>query len=236
VSQRVGQERSAARVEQVPEVRLGWLPRLLRVVLRWLLERLFVIEMVGLERVPRGRYIAAANHPGWVETFTLVAFLPAERGLRMLASHAVTTGIGWRRPFVAAADAILPLDLENGDVRASIRVAVGLLKGGSAIGIFPEDLTDPTPPDGTVRPLRRGVAFLARASHSPVVPIGVPDTRQLWRGRRLRFVVGEPLPIPTSKAEEEALLVQLAERLEALRPRPEPLPAKRPWPWLSNLF
>jgi 1-acyl-sn-glycerol-3-phosphate acyltransferase len=229
-------EQTTAPARSARQVGYGWFPRFSRALVRWILERLFKFDLVGLEHVPAGRYIAAANHPSWLETFILVAFLPAERGLRMLASHRQTTAIGWRRPLLEWADAVLPLDLDNGEVLSSVRGAVELLKGGSAIGIFPEDLTDPTPPDGSLRPLRRGVAFLARAGRSPVVPIAVPDTRELWRGRRIRVAIGEPLPPPTSKAEEELFLARLGERIEALRPRPEPLPAKRPWRWLSRLF
>ena len=218
-------------------LRLGLLPRLLRTLLRWVLRSLFRFEIRGVEHLPRGRYIVAANHPAWLETFALIAFLPAERGLRILASRAATAGIGWRRQFTDRADVILPFDVESGtEARAAIRHAVELLERGSSIAIFPEDLTEPTPPDGTVRPVRRGVALLARVSGTPVVPIGICDTRELWRGRRIRIAIGEPLAAPRSRGQDEAFLVALRQRIEALRPPIEPLPEHRPWPWLSKLF
>jgi 1-acyl-sn-glycerol-3-phosphate acyltransferase len=215
---------------------LGLVPRALRAALRFVLTRLFVFELEGLQQVPRGRYIAAANHPAWLETFALVAFLPAERGLRMLASRRATMAIGWRRAILNLADAVLPLDMDQGDIRAAIRTAVESLRGGAAVGIFPEDLTLPTNPEGQVRPLRRGVAFLARSSESPVVPVGVADTRELWRGRRIRLRIGQPLPPPRTRQEDEAFLATLASTLEALRPPAEPLPSNAPWRWLSRLF
>jgi 1-acyl-sn-glycerol-3-phosphate acyltransferase len=217
-------------------VRLGFVPRLLRAILRWVLRRLFRIEFSGLERVPTGSYLAAANHPAWLETFVLPGFLPAAGGLRMLASRAATLDIGWRRIVLDLADVILPLDESRREARSSLRTAVEHLQGGAAIGIFPEDLSEPTSPEGTVRPLRRGVAFLARASGSPVVPIGVADTRELWRGRRIRFNVGEPLDPPRDRAEDEVFLARLAAQIESLRPTAEPLPEHRPWRWLSKLF
>jgi 1-acyl-sn-glycerol-3-phosphate acyltransferase len=222
---------------EVRPLRLGLMPRLLRTLLRWVLQALFRFELRGAEHLPRGRYLVAANHPAWLETFALVAFLPAERGLRMIASAAATVHIGWRRRFVEKADAILPFDVDSGsEARAAIRRAVEMLERGSSIGIFPEDLAEPTPPDGTVRPLRRGVAMLARVSQTPVVPIGICDTRELWRGRRIRIVIGEPIAPPRERAEDAAFLATLRERIEALRPKNEPLPKHRPWPWLSKLF
>lgn len=220
-----------------PEPADPLLPRLLRASLRLILRSLFRFELRGLERLPHGPYLVAANHPSWLETVALAAFLPAKRGPRFIASRAATYQIGWRRWVLERAEAVLPFDLDSGsEARAAIRRAVELLERGSSIGIFPEDLTQPTPPDGTVRPLRRGVAMLARVSGAPVVPVGVPDTRELWRGRRIRVVVGEPLPPPRARAEDEAFLASLRERIEALRPGPEPLPANRPWRWLSKLF
>ena len=212
------------------------LSRLLRALLRWILSRLFVFEFHGLEHVPGGRYIVAANHPAWLETFTLAAFLPAEGGLRFLASRAVTFDIGWRRWVLKLADVVLPLDVDGSDARPAIRAAIQQLRRGAAIGIFPEDLELPIPPNGAVRPLRRGVAFLARAGGSLVVPVGVSDTRELWRGRRIRVNIGAPLPPPRQRDQEGPFLARLAERIESLRPPPEPLPVRRSWTWLSKLF
>ena len=218
-------------------LRLGPVPRLLRTLLRWVLLSLFRFEIRGVEHLPRGRYLAASNHPAWLETFALVAFLPAERGLRILASRAATVGIGWRRQILDRADTVVPFDVESGsEARTAIRRVVELLERGSSIAIFPENLAEPTPPDGAVRPLRRGVAMLARVSRTPVVPISISDTRELWRGRRIRITVGEPLAAPRERGEDEAFLAALRERLESLRPPAEPLPERRPWPWLSKLF
>ena len=69
-----------------------------------------------------------------------------------------------------------------------------------------------------------------------VVPIGVSDTRELWLRRRIRINVGQPLEPPRERRDDERFLGDLAASIEALRPRCEPLPARRPWRWLSRLF
>lgn len=222
--------------EMVPTARLGLLPRLARAVLRWLVRGLFRVEIRGLEHLPRGRYIVAANHPAWLEAFLLAAFLPAVGGLRLLAERARTTDVAWRRPVLRWADIVLPLDAEGRDARAALRAAAEQLRRGAAIGIFPEDLTHPSDAEAHVRPLRRGVAALARLGDSPVVPVGVADTRELWRGRLIRVRIGEPLDPPRERAGDEAFVQRLAERIEALRPPAEPVPARRSWTWLSRLF
>lgn len=218
-------------------IRFRLAARVLRWMLRVVLRALFRFDIRGLEHLPRGRYIVAGNHPAWLETFMLFAFLPAERGLRVLASRDATTAVGWRRVFLDQADAVVPFDVDSGsEARTAIRRAVDLLERGSSIGIFPEDLSLPADAEGHVRPLRRGVAMLARVSQTAVVPLGVADTRLLWRGRTVRLRIGPPIDPPRDRREDAAFLARLAEQIEELRPKAEPLPARRPWPWLSRLF
>ncbi|MCC7107301.1 MAG: 1-acyl-sn-glycerol-3-phosphate acyltransferase [Chloroflexi bacterium] len=214
----------------------GWLPRLARAFMRCVLRRVFRFEIEGLGHIPRGRYIISANHPAYLETFTLVAFVPADRGLRVLASRTATTDIPWRRWILDRVDIVLPVDLEGRESRTSIRTAVNQLRAGGSIAIFPEDIRERRASDAGLRPLRRGVALLARSSQSPVVPVGVSDTRELWLGRTIRVRIGEPIAPPADKREDDAFLARLAAAIEALRPPPEPPPARRHWSWLSRLF
>jgi 1-acyl-sn-glycerol-3-phosphate acyltransferase len=204
--------------------------------LRWLLGRFFRFELTGLEHLPKGRYIVAANHPGWLEAVALTAFLPAERGLRAVAKREVTTAIPWRRWLIEQADTVLAIDPKQGDVDEAIRLAVRQLRGGAAVCIFPEPTHGPADSYEHLLPLRRGVAFLARVGESPVVPVGVADTRELWLGSRIRVNVGAPLPPPGSRAEEGPFLRELARRIERLRPPDEPPPDRARWRWLSRLF
>jgi 1-acyl-sn-glycerol-3-phosphate acyltransferase len=208
----------------------------LRAVLRWILCRVFTFQFHGLENVPQGRYIVAANHPGWLETFALAAFLPAERGLRVVAKREVTIAIPWRRWLIQLADAVLPVDPDRGEVGAGIRLAIRQLRGGAAVCIFPEPQPGPGELADKLRPLGRGVAFLARASGSPVVPAGVDDTRELWLSRQIRINLGPPLPPPLTREQEASFLQQVGVRIRALRPPPETPPPGRRWRWLSDLF
>jgi 1-acyl-sn-glycerol-3-phosphate acyltransferase len=201
-----------------------------------LLGRFFRFELVGVEHLPTGRYIVAANHPGWLEAFGLIAFLPAERGLRAIAKRDVTTAIPWRRWLIEQADAVLAIDPRQGDVEDAIRLAVRQLRGGAAVCIFPEPPHTPMDSYEHLLRLRRGVAFLARVGESPVVPVGVADTRELWLGRRIRINVGAPLPPPRSHAEEAQFLCELAQQIERLRPPADPLPDRPHCRWLSRLF
>jgi 1-acyl-sn-glycerol-3-phosphate acyltransferase len=230
-------EALAASDDHQPARGLSPRARVTRWLLRRVLEVFFTFEVRGLEHLPRGSYIVSANHPAWLETFALLVFLPTRYGLRMLASRAATFDHKWRRPFLDSADAVLPIDRHgNVDNRGMIRAAIEQLKGGISIGIFPEVLDHPPPPDGSLRPLQRGVALLARASGAPVVPVGLTDTRELWLKRRIRINVGQPLEPPRDRRDDDRFLADLAANIEALRPPAEPLPARRPWRWLSTLF
>jgi hypothetical protein len=196
-----------APLQDLPQ--LGWLPRFARAFMRWVLRRVFRFEIEGLEHIPRGRYIVSANHPAYLETFTLTAFLPADRGLRVLASRTATVDIPWRRWLLDRVDLVLPVDLEGRESRASIRAAVDQLRAGGSIAIFPEDIRERAAPDASLRPLRRGVALLARSSQriSSEKATSSPATSAMTPRRR-----GQPEPnrrIRTNEPTRSAPRVRL---------------------------
>jgi 1-acyl-sn-glycerol-3-phosphate acyltransferase len=69
------------------------------------------------------------------------------------------------------------------DNRATLRAAKAVLDHGLALGIFPEGHISP---DGALQPARPGIAWLARKTGAPVVPVHLGGTREaLPRGARM---------------------------------------------------
>jgi 1-acyl-sn-glycerol-3-phosphate acyltransferase len=65
----------------------------------------------------------------------------------------------------------------RGKELAAIRAALALLREGNKVVLFPEGTRSG---DGTLKPLRSGVAFLAEQSQSPIVPCYVGGSYEAW--------------------------------------------------------
>ncbi|MGH3615655.1 MAG: lysophospholipid acyltransferase family protein [Pseudonocardia sp.] len=78
-----------------------------------------------------------------------------------------------------------------------LRAAVAVLRGGGAVGMFPEG----TRGSGDVAAAQHGAAWLARTTGAVVLPVVCRGTRRpggsgrRWRSR-IDVLVGEPLAIP----------------------------------------
>ena len=68
-----------------------------------------------------------------------------------------------------------------GNELATIRMALQLLKEGKKVVVFPEGTRSD---DGSLKPLRNGVAFLAEQSQAPIVPCYVGGSFEAWPRNR----------------------------------------------------
>ncbi len=157
---------------------------------RFLAHVVWRTEIVGAERVPtEGAVILAANHTG-------IADGPLVFGVSPRPAHLLVKDSMFRGP----AGALLrwagqiPVDRSNG--RPALAAALGVLRRGDAVGIFPEGRRG----RGDLSEVRGGVAWLALASGAPVVPVAVLGTRRTGERsgrvpgfrRRLYVLFGEP--------------------------------------------
>ena len=83
--------------------------------------------------------------------------------------------------------------LDTGWIKESIRV----MKEGNSMIIFPEGHTSKT---GEMDKFRPGFALLATMAGSEVVPIAIDGNYNFLFGKRLRVVVGEPMPLAKAEA------------------------------------
>jgi 1-acyl-sn-glycerol-3-phosphate acyltransferase len=82
---------------------------------RWLLLRLmlalFRLRVEGLERLPpKGPYLVACNHLGWVDPFVLVACLPANPQIRFLGRREAVENRWFKRVIMWFLDVVIPVD------------------------------------------------------------------------------------------------------------------------------
>ncbi len=157
------------------QLRPPLLYRMSKAALNVPLRAVFRLEVQGLEHVPEGPAILAANHRSFMDSIFLA--LTSPRPISFVAKaeyfdHRVTrwifrnTGqIPLRRGSPASA-------------RDAVTAASAVLANGGLVGIYPEGTRSP---DGRLHRGNLGPARLAAASGAPIVPIGLIGTEDVQR-------------------------------------------------------
>lgn len=176
-------------------------------VARFLAHVVWDTHVSGADRVPTtGPVLLAANHVTLLDGPLLVGASP--RPLHVLVKSELFHGpLG---SFLRGVGQI-PIDRSMG--RPALQSALGVLRRGGAVGIFPEG----TRGRGTAEDLRAGVSWLAVQGQAPVVPVAILGARRTGESphglpgpRRDLFVeFGEPLDVtgagmPRREAIEKA--------------------------------
>jgi 1-acyl-sn-glycerol-3-phosphate acyltransferase len=156
---------------------------------------LFGFLVTGRERIPKtGAVIIASNHISYYDPPVVGSGVPRE--VFFLAKEELFRNrvFGW---LISRYNAI-PLRRSVGDVGA-LKKAVGLLKQGRAVLMFPEGTRSLT---GKLLKPKPGVGMIAALTGSPVVPAYVRGTNRLkdvfLRRSRLEVAFGEPV-IPSAR-------------------------------------
>jgi 1-acyl-sn-glycerol-3-phosphate acyltransferase len=142
-----------------------------------LFHTIFRLQVLGAEHVPRtGAVLLAGNHTGFLDGPLVYALSP--RPATFLAKSELFVGplaraLGWLGQ--------IPVHRGRPD-RTALRAGLAVLRGGGALGVFPEG----TRGAGMLDEISDGWAYLALRSGAPVVPIAVIGTAEAMpRGRHL---------------------------------------------------
>ena len=194
---------------------------LLAAVISWPLVKLgFRLKARGIEDLPAGGFVLAANHTSNFDPWPLAIPLFPRRQLRFMGKSELFNPI--LKPLLLGGGAF-PVRRGQADVEA-IEQAVELVREGEIVVMFPE---------GTRRKkgLRKrrearahtGAARIAIAAGSPLVPAAIKGTDRLSRLGPIRVAYGKPIPLddlrdaeitPASREATERLMAAIGE-LEA---------------------
>ena len=179
---------------------------------------LYRLRARGVEHLPEGGFVLAANHTSNFDPWPLGIPLLPRRQLRFMAKSELFNPLF--APVLRAGGAFKVRRGES-DIEA-VRTAVELVKEGEIVVMFPE---------GTRRQkgLRKkhvarahtGAARIALGAGAPLVPAAIKGTDRLLRLGPLRVVYGEPLDlsdlegVDQKRASEEAT-ERLMARIEEL--------------------
>lgn len=180
----------------------------LRSLIRFVMSAIADVEIVGMENLPKGNVLLAANHLGRLDTAILLCAFDREDIIIAVAekykNHPLFGAMG------RAVDAIW-LNRFEADFSALREILARMQKGGLMV-IAPEGTRSKTE---ALQEGKMGVAFLAGKSGYPVVPValtgtedrGVVENLKRFRRSKIRAVAGKPfmIEIPKGKGREQAL-------------------------------
>ena len=173
---------------------------LLAAAISWPFVKLgFRLRARGLDHLPEGGFVLAANHTSNFDPWPLALPLFPRRQLRFMAKSELFNPI--LKPILAGGGAF-PVRRGEADLEA-IRRAVELVRDGEIVVMFPE---------GTRRRkgLRKkhearahtGAARIALAAGAPLVPAAIKGTDRLSRLAPLRVAYGRPIPLDDLRGQE----------------------------------
>ena len=179
----------------------------LRAIIRFIMKIIADIEIHGIEKLPAGNVIVAANHLGRLDTAALLCVMDREDIIMPVAekykNHPLYGAIG------RAANAIW-LNRFEAD-HAALREILTRMEQGGMLVIAPEGTRSKTQ---ALQEAKLGVAFLASKSGYPVIPVAITGTEDravadhLKHFRRLKIVVrgGDSFQIelPKGRGREQA--------------------------------
>ena len=177
-----------------PHYLAGWLA--LRAT-TWLL---WGVRSRGAGRVPaRGAVVVACNHiSNWDP---VLVGLACRRELHFLAKEELFRN----RLFGGLIRAMNALPVRRGALdRRALGLAVGVLRRGGVLLVFPEGTRSRNGEIGEARP---GVAYIASTGGAVIVPAAIAGSHELMRAlvrrRRVRIVFGEPFDAGEARSREE---------------------------------
>ena len=160
---------------------------------------LYRLRARGLEHLPAGGFVLAANHTSNFDPWPLAIPLLPGRQLRFMAKAELFNPV--LTPILRAGGAF-KVRRGEGDIEA-LRTAVELVRDGEIVVMFPEGTRQRK---GLVkrhqaRP-HTGAARIALAAGAPLVPAAIDGTARLLRLGPLRVAYGPPLDLSDLEGQD----------------------------------
>lgn len=170
---------------------------------------LYPVRYHHRERLPEGPMLLCAMHASYVDPLYLCYLLGIRRMARFMAKQELLDAPLAGR--LLSACGVFGVNRGQTDMR-SIRTALGILRSGGIVGIFPEGTRVR---DEAASDVKNGALLLASHTGAPIVPIYLPRKKQLFR--RMDVVVGEPYTVPRITGGSEAFAPYAEELMRRIR-------------------
>lgn len=161
----------------------------IKAILKPILKLVYRIRIEGLENVPKGGpAIIAANHLSFLDSFFIPLSVPRRKVTYLAKADYFKS---WKTAWFFNMVGQIPTEREGGaKSQRSLDVALGVLKEGKLLGIYPEGTRSP---DGYLHRGRTGVARLALTAGAPVIPCGLVGTDKVQpKDAKFPRITGRP--------------------------------------------
>jgi 1-acyl-sn-glycerol-3-phosphate acyltransferase len=181
------------------------------------LHRAYDIEIDGLDRLPDGPCILAANHRSFMDSIFMA--LVVDRPVSFLAKAEYFDSR--RSAWIFRATGQIPLRRGSpAGARRALATAVEVLAQGGTVGMYPEGTRSR---DGLLHRGNLGPARLAATSGAPIVPIGMvgtdtvqtPGQRLPRIGKHITMRFGSPVQVDSGDARARTNLRDVTDALMA---------------------
>lgn len=196
---------------------------MMRVIIAFLMRRLFRLRLRGIENIPDRPCIVVANHESYLDAPALIGLLP-----KALIARSVTwvkeSSVMERVVRLATRGRNMIVVHTRGDLGATLRSSVAILEAGYNLLVFPEGLRSR---DGKLASFRPGFAMIAQRTGVPVIPVAIegaleamPYKKIMPRfGKKISLTVLEPI-IPVAGESAESLATRCRDAIAALVEHP----------------
>jgi 1-acyl-sn-glycerol-3-phosphate acyltransferase len=187
-----------------------WFPLL------WLFIRLrFRVRVTGRENVPRGAVMVCANHTSNLDALLLIYALGRENTLHILAKESLFRNSVVARFLRSFGTILVHRNLNDA---GAVRAALGYLKNGEKVGVFPEGHRVAADEAAAAK---SGAVRLANKTGAPILPVYIPREKPFFRGTAI--VIGAPYAVNPGKKrlapeDTERLSGELMEKIRELEP------------------
>jgi 1-acyl-sn-glycerol-3-phosphate acyltransferase len=130
-----------------------------------------------------GYVVIAAVHRGWMDPFLIMNALPLEPRVWFLGSGPSAFSARWREWLLHRVGGMLPVWRGGVGVDQHVASAQAVLAAGGVFVLIPEGGVA-GPPD-RLAPFRFGSALIALRAGTPILPIAIAGSAELYVGRRL---------------------------------------------------
>jgi 1-acyl-sn-glycerol-3-phosphate acyltransferase len=189
------------------------------------------VRTEGLENIPPGVCVFAANHISAIDPLTFIPVIP--RRVAILVKKEL-----FRIPILSRAmrlEQFVPVDRgDRESATASVEACVERLKQGLSFAVYPEGTRSP---DGRLRPFKKGTFVMAIAAGVPIVPVSIVGAQKLmqkgsWtiRGGKVLVCFGPPVDASEYTPDRRNELLARVESLVAAALPDEQRPLPRSWP------
>lgn len=160
--------------------------KVIRGIMRVVVPFMYRVKCVGRENIPAdGAFMLCSNHTSMLDIPLLISLCPRQLCFMAKKELFENSILGWIFRKMGA----FPVDRGGRDI-ASIRHALGIVKNGDVLAIFPEGKRYKS---GAMREVKAGASFIAVKTGADLVPVSIYKEGKAHPFRRVTVRFGEVL-------------------------------------------